>query len=177
MPCVSHCQIYRKVGFLRKPALLVALLLELTSFLQGRLIDNCKTRTVIVNVRDREGHFVVGLPSSSFRAEMHGQPLTVSSVIVERDPRIMLLLDASGSMTFSERKWANAKFATRSVVTSTRGSAHLALVLFANDVLETLDFNHSPDDILQRIQQLGNADKLVPKENKEQRSWTLFSTR
>jgi hypothetical protein len=49
------------------------------------------------------------------------------------------------------------------MVTSTRGNAQLALVVFADDVLETLDFNHSPEDILQRIQQLGDADKLVPK--------------
>jgi hypothetical protein len=163
MPCVNWCQIYRKVTLMRKPALLVALLLELTSFLQGQHADNCEQPTVTVNVRDHEGKFVAGLTPSSFRAEMHGQPLKVSSVNVGRTPRIVLVLDASGSMTSSKPKWENAKFAIRSMVTSTRGDAHLALVLFANDVLETLDFSHSPEDILQRIQQLGDAGKLVPK--------------
>jgi hypothetical protein len=166
MSCVSCCQIYRKLNFLRKPALLVALLFGLTSFLPGQRTGNCENRTVIVNVRDREGKFVAGLPPSSFRAKMHGQQLTVLSASVERAPRIVLLLDASGSMTSSKPKWEDAKFAIRSIVTSTRGNAHLALVLFANDVLETLDFNHSPEDLLQRTQQLGdadNADKLLPR--------------
>jgi hypothetical protein len=162
MTCAGYW-IHRKACFLRKPAMVGALLLQLTSFLQGQHADNCEQPTVTVNVRDHEGNFVTGLTPSSFRAEMHGQPLTVSSMSVGSTPRIVLVLDASGSMTSSKPKWENAKFAIRSMVTSTRGNAHLALVIFAIDVLETLDFNHSPDDILKRIQQLGDAGKLVPK--------------
>jgi hypothetical protein len=150
------------MSFLRKPVLLVALLLGLTSFSQCQQAYECEKPLVAVNVRDHEGNLVAGLSLPSFRAKMHGQTVTVSSANVGKPPRIVLLLDASGSMTSPKLKWEVARLAIENMVTSTRGNTSLALVFFANDVLDTLDFRRSPEEILRKIEQSGDAEKLVP---------------
>lgn len=151
------------MSFLGRAILLFALFLGLPSFLQGKDADSCGKRTVTVNVRDRRGDFITALAPSSFRATTHGQPIAVVSANMEVGPRVVLLLDVSGSIIFSPAKWQTVKLVSQHFVASSPNSFRVALVLFGSDVIETLDFSHPGKEILQRVQQLGDGEKLVPK--------------
>jgi hypothetical protein len=149
--------------FLKDPALQVTLLVALASSLHAQPIDKCANRDVTVNVRDHQGDFITALAPSSFRATTHGQPMTVASANMEVGPRVVLLLDVSGSIIFSPAKWQTVKLVSQHLVASSPNSFRVALALFASGVIETLDFGHSAREILQRVQQLPDGEKLVPK--------------
>jgi hypothetical protein len=149
--------------FLNNPVLQFTFFLGLASSLYAQPIDKCANRTVTVNVRDRQGYLITGLTQSSFRATIHGQMITVASADMEVGPRVVLLLDVSGSIISFPAKWKTVKLVSENLIASSRNSFRVALMLFASDVVETLDFGHSGREILQRLQQLADGEKLVPK--------------
>ncbi len=149
--------------FLKEPSLRITLLVAIASSLHAQAIDKCANRAVTVNVRDRHGNFITALAPTSFRATTHGQPITVASADMEVGPRVVLLLDVSGSIIFSPAKWQTVKLVSQHFVASSPNSFRVALVLFGSDLIETLDFSHPGKEILQRVQQLGDGEKLVPK--------------
>jgi len=125
--------------------------------------DTCKTRNVVVNVRDKSGKLIVGLPPTSFRITLQGQPAKVVSSKVEIAlPRVVLVLDASGSMTFLKGKWQDARLATEDII-KCPVPMRLALVVFAEGVFEVMDFGHTSGQILARIEQLSDSEKVTPK--------------
>lgn len=146
-----------------KAVLRFLVLLALTFSLHAQPIDKCASRTVTVNVRDRQGNFVTGLSPSSFLVTQNGKPITVSSADMEVGPRVILLLDVSGSMTSQPAKWQTVKLVSEHMVLSSRNSFRMALVLFASDVIETLDFSHSGKEILERVRQLGDGQSVARK--------------
>jgi von Willebrand factor type A domain len=146
-----------------KAALHCSVLLALTLSLTAQPIDKCASRTVTVNVRDRQGNFITGLSPSSFLVTQNGMPITVSSADMEVGPRVVLLLDVSGSMTSQPAKWQTVKLVSEHMVLSSRNSFRVALVLFASDVVETLDFTHSGKEILERVRQLGDGQSVARK--------------
>ena len=83
-----------------------AIVLLFSPILQAQLNPDCLKRTLVVNVRDRTGKLVEGLNSSSFRASLQGQQVRISSAIVRNGPRrIVLLVDASGSVNKENHEW------------------------------------------------------------------------
>jgi von Willebrand factor type A domain len=148
---------------INKAALHCSVLLALTLSLPARPIDKCASRTVTVNVRDRQGNFITGLSPSSFLVTQNGTPITVSSADMEVGPRVVLLLDVTGSMTSQAAKWQTVKLVSEHMVLSSRNSFRVALVLFASDVVETLDFSHSGKEILERVRRLGDGQTVARK--------------
>jgi hypothetical protein len=79
----------------------------------------CTEQSVVVDVRDRFGHFVSGLQPGSFDASSHGQALRVLSASLPREPRrVVLLLDVSGSIAGPEGPWTQARFIADRVAAS-----------------------------------------------------------
>jgi len=74
-----------------------------------------------------------------------------------------VLLDVSASMILQPAKWQTATLVTEHVVQSSRNNFRVALVLFASDVIETLDFSHSGQQILERVRRLGDGQNIAPK--------------
>jgi|ERR1700687_3444876 len=71
------------------------------------------TRSLLVNVLDRNGNAVRDLAKDSFRAKVNGHPATVVEARYSLAPRrIVVLLDMSGSMageTEKNKKWRIAR--------------------------------------------------------------------
>jgi hypothetical protein len=115
-------------------------LLLLTSHLLAQEQPQLR-RSIAVNVLDREGTLVTGLTAANFRGEFRGQPIKILSATVDSSPRrIVLLLDASGSMTTEKGKWELAHRAVEDVVLFGRGNDAIALLLFTGKVNERVDF-------------------------------------
>jgi len=130
-------------------------------FAFGQTVANCR-QTIAVNVRDGQGNFVPELKSSSFLARLHGQPVTVLDVKPAQSPvRVVVMLDASGSMAAPKLKWDTARRLSVEMLASLPANSHVGLMVFARDVITTLDLNHSPSVIVDEIKRLDSPRSLV----------------
>lgn len=123
----------------------------------------CPTQTVVVNVRASNGSFVENLPPVAFRAASHGNTLTISAAkSVFGAHRVVLVVDASGSMSTESRFWQNTKSMAEQLVEESPDSTRLALIAFASRPIITLNFGHSKNEIRSAIKQIAaGADARV----------------
>jgi hypothetical protein len=134
-------------------------LLLLTSlFLLGysgyaRKMGTCQQRRIPVSVWGQQNN----LQPPSFQAKLHGQPV---KIIAERpgteSPRVVLLVDISGSVNRINHNLEMVRFVAGNFVASS-GVSHVALVLFSDHIIDSLDFERSPDEIRQRLTNLQNG--------------------
>lgn len=153
----------------RLPRILATLILLLVIFssLLAQTVP-CPAASIPVGVRDTNGTFVSDVPASAYRATVHGKKVDVrSAALPTSGPRVVLILDVSGSMSAKPSTWQHAMEAALDVAGSTTNT-HVALVLFASQVLDVLDFTHSRQEILDRLQTIARRDKPNGSEGKGQ---------
>jgi len=132
----------RVVLFLIGPSLL----------LSAQQTPACLKRILIVNVRDRAGRFVGDLNPSSFRASLQGQQVKISSATVRTGQRrIVLLLDASGSVNRENHALDAARLVARNLLLKDPAELHPALVVFSDHIVDTIDFSHPASEIVLRL--------------------------
>ena len=90
----------------------------------------CQRRIFPVSVTDREGSPVRDLTPADFRAELRGQAVKILSVLPDNRPhRIVILLDASGSMRGQTgRRWVTTVAAVQELVQSDTENSFLCIV-------------------------------------------------
>jgi Mg-chelatase subunit ChlD len=93
-----------------------------------------------------------GLEPSVFRAQLRGQSLkflAVASAPKNAPARVVILVDLSGSAT-GVSKIASALAENIAV------SSHLrpALVLFSDHIIDSVDFSHSPEEVVHKLAKL-----------------------
>ena len=143
-------------------ALLLLSLLKDSTFAQTP--SQLPTCTILANVRDRHGAFVQNLPLSAFRAKYQGKPLAIHSTVIDPDKnRIVLLLDVSGSIALSKHTWEMERMVAEDFLRNAARPGRTAMVLFASDVVATMDFSHSPTEMVQTLDRFSDANKLAPK--------------
>ncbi len=132
--------------------LLAVLSFALVLFANAQKPADCKNPAVVVNVIDRQGNPVPGLKPSDFRATLHGQTFRIlDSVTTHAAVRVVILVDLSGSTVQTLR--AERTLAGNLVATGT-GKFRPALVLFSDHIVDSLDFSHTPEEILRRLENL-----------------------
>ena len=128
----------------------------------GRAQDaNCVHRAVFVSVVDKNGALVEGLAAADFHAEFHGKPVKILSVTPDDRPRrIVILLDASGSMFGANgMKWWLAWASALQMAQSNLPRISLALLVFRQDIVERVDFSLGTSGVAERLKQIGgNSD-------------------
>lgn len=118
-----------------------------------------RRRVLPVNVLDREGNQVWGLTAADFRAEFRGQPVQIVSVGKDSGPRrVVILLDASGSMMTLRGKWPLARKAAEDITVAGPAELSLALVLFAETFSNTVPFAQGR---LKLQEELGHLEERV----------------
>ena len=86
--------------------------------------ESCQHRTVPLSVYDSEGLTIRGLTPSDFEAKYRGQPVKLLSIVPDDRPhRIVILLDASGSM---KEMWRPALAAASDVAESQLANTQIA---------------------------------------------------
>lgn len=133
----------------------------------------CLKRTVMANVIANTGNLVSGLKASSFRAQFRGQPVKILSADLDTQPRrIVLLLDASGSMTAPEQgRWKIALSATKDAVEKLSPQDSVALLVFGSKIDVNIDFGQTRQVILQRLSELEPGEKAIPKGQRRTALW------
>jgi VWA domain-containing protein len=115
-----------------KTVKLGALILCLTSCLSAQEAP-CTTRTLLVNVLDEKGK-PAEVSTDSFRAKYRGHSVDIlSATSIATSPRIVLLLDASGSIS-SGRQWKADQLLAADLIRASHSSSSFALVVFGSQI-------------------------------------------
>ncbi len=133
-------------------------LLLFTSFGPPRLRAQerpCTRRTVAVGVVDYAWNLVTNLTAANFRGKLRGQDVQVISVVPDQSPRrIVMLLDASGSMVSAGQQWTDAKSISQSLIRFAPPRAHIALEAFAERIVDATEFEEDRTALLKSLDAL-----------------------
>ena len=144
----------------RKSVLLGAVILSSVSSLPAQQAP-CSTRTLLVNVIDQEGK-PAQVSADSFRAKYHGHSVDILSVTsVAASRRIVLLLDATGSMQ-DGLKWEAEQLLARDIVQGPPDSS-FALMIFGSDIEDKIGFAQGPVALAKKLNDLPSELQAIPK--------------
>jgi hypothetical protein len=126
----------------------------------------CLHRTVISNVVNEVGKSAVGCDEKCFQASLGGKPAHIEAVNhVSRPARIVVLLDASGSMR-DKSKWDMALFVATTLFTEAPDDNPMALIVFGTDVFDRVGLSVDKHAALQELEKF----KLKSLPEKERRT-------
>ena len=124
----------------------------------------CTARTVMATVVDHDGNPVEGLQAADFRGEFRGKGVQVLSATLDTSPRrIVLLLDASGSIAASSVTWRAVKRIAEGMVRSVPPSNPVALMVFTDEIRSRVPFGQPRDYLTSRVAALGKPDEWLGK--------------
>jgi VWA domain containing CoxE-like protein len=125
------------------------------TFACAQISTGCESRTIAVNVLDHEGNIVADVKPAEFRAEFHGRPLEILSSSKSSAPRrVMVLVDLSGSLLRVE---GVVHWLAENVMNSPPEELQLALVLFSDHVIDSVDFSGSREHMNRLLTKLPPA--------------------
>ena len=103
---------------------------------------DCGRRSIVVSVEDKKGLSVAGLLAADFRAALAGQEIPIRSAgTLRTQPRVVVLLDASGSMlTTKDGKWDLARRIAGDILVALPPESEIGLLVFTNRVDDAADF-------------------------------------
>jgi hypothetical protein len=120
--------------------------------------SGCTRRTVPVSVVDREWNLVRGLNAANFRGKLHGHDVEILSAFIDTRPRrIVLLLDASGSMMEQKQSWTAAKSLSEDLIRFAPPQASIAQMAFSETILDAAGFDQDRLALLKRLSALANV--------------------
>src|ERR1700691_1542012 len=95
--------------------------------------DSCLRRSVPVNVLNDQGQIVTGLTENNFIGSMHHQSVKILSVRQDDSPRrVVIVIDASGSMTGERSTWHLNLAVARNLVTPMSSETLAGLIVFGS---------------------------------------------
>jgi hypothetical protein len=118
--------------------------------------DPCARRTIAAGVVDRQWNLVQGLSAANFRGKVGRQDLQVLSAVLDESPRrIVVLLDASGSMTDPRGGgWKTEKTLSEYLIRFAPAKASITLLGFSRTILDAEGFDEDPPVILKNLSAL-----------------------
>jgi DNA-binding transcriptional ArsR family regulator len=123
----------------------------------------CLHRTLLLNVEDAKGIPIQVLHPADVQAKLREGPIKILSIVPDdRRHRIVILLDASGSMA---AKWGRVLAPASALAETKLPNTDLALLIFGSRVYEQVGFSEGQTAIAERLRHLGtdtkDAEKLV----------------
>jgi len=119
--------------------------------------SGCTQRTIAVGVVDGAWNLVPDLSAANFRGKLRGHDVRILSAAVDTSPRrIVLLLDASGSMMDSSvgGGWKTEKAISQYLIQFAPPRASIAFIAFSRTILESEGFDDEPQALLQHLSAL-----------------------
>jgi hypothetical protein len=130
----------------------VFILLGVASFAQSA---PCTHRTIFTSVADRNFAPIQGLQPSDFVGEFRGKPVRILSVGPNgQRQRIVILLDASGSVSSDREVWRLALGIASSLADSQLKDTDLALMIFNEKIVDKMDFASGQAKIASRLREI-----------------------
>jgi len=114
------------------------------------------TRIVPLSAFDEHGRPIVGLTAQDFAATIHGKPVAILNAERDEQPhRVVVILDASGSMSVATGEWDLARAIAADVLRAAPKAFQAGLVVFNDAAVEKYPVGGDPRaamDALTRIQ-------------------------
>ena len=134
--------------------------------------DPCTRRTLPLTVVDAAGRPITNLTAADFAAKFQGKPVQILGVTKDTHPlRVVILLDASGSMLDTDGKWRIALEVVGDAVAHLPADTRIALVIFDEKIVETLDFGSGRRALAQRIIDLAPGTKAIQSKSRRTALW------
>ena len=101
---------------------------------------------------------IANLTRESFRAKVGAQQIKVSSARVEAGPRrVVLLVNAGGSVNKENRSLHEARLVARNLLLNAPPELQSALVVFSDHVVDSVEFSQSPTEAPDKLAHLENV--------------------
>ena len=138
---------------------LIPTLLGLAAFTQlpaSAQQASCLHRTLALNVDDSRGIPVRGLSPADFQANLRvGSPKILSIVPDDRMHRIVILIDASGSMS---RVWRESLAPASALAETPMRNVQMALLVFGGNVYEKIEFSKGQSAVAEKLRQIRSSE-------------------
>jgi VWA domain containing CoxE-like protein len=117
--------------------------------------DTCLHRTLPLGIDVPRGFADTQIPIADFQGKLRGKPVKILSVVPDQRPhRIVMLIDASGSM---EKFWSGALSLASGLADSRLPNTRMAMLLFGEGTKEEIGFSEGQAAIIERLRQLRSA--------------------
>lgn len=129
----------------------------------------CQTRLLPIFVTDKDGDPLRTLSVPDFKLEAHGTPLSIVSWTPDgRRHRVVILLDVSASMKGVSGPWFwNSVMAIAQHVAAIESdNAQFALLLFSDQVVETVDFSKGNAAVRRRMEEIAKDPAFAKRGDK-----------
>ena len=137
--------------------------------------DPCLTRTVVVTAIETQGNPVKNLQASDLAGKLHGQPVQVVSLeLTRRRPRIMVVLDMSGSMVApDDRVWPITRMMLEDVVRLDSEAGQMGLALFGTEVFKLVGLSSDLYAVHKEVAALlrASAENVSPMPERKTALW------
>jgi von Willebrand factor type A domain len=161
------------------PATRMALIFAAVLIAAGQLLaqsESCVRRSIPVNVMTDRGQMVTGLTEKNFSASMHHQPVKILSVAPDEAPRrVVIVLDASGSMIGELPFWQLYLEVARDLVATMPLDTSAGLVVFSPNVLNTIPLTNSRSNLQQELTSLQSGISALPKAPRNTALWDALA--
>jgi len=123
--------------------------------------DACLHRTVSLTAADRDWAPIPNLKPEDFRGEFRGKPVKILSIVADERPhRIVIILDASGSIgppptTSVGSAWPLERQMASHFVEIRPRKTTFALLVFNDKVIDQIDFSQGPETVVEKLRQIG----------------------
>ncbi len=140
-------------------------------------INPCLARTVPVNVTNERGTAISGLTADNFKGSVHHKPIKIISVTPDDAPhRVLIVLDASGSMTGEIRKWQLYVSVANNLVASMPTGTSVGLSVFSSKIERHIPFTLDRHELEIELKSLQTGPKAFGKGPHQTALWDSLAT-
>jgi hypothetical protein len=153
--------------------ILVAMLVSAGPFLAQT--DPCLRRSVAVNVFDNQNRITAGLTAENFRASFRRQPVKILRVTQGSAARVVIVLDASGSMLSNKSEWEFSIESAKQLSNALPPGVPLGLIVFSANVEKTIALTNDRQSIVAELDAFKTGRRAILKGLRKTALWDSMS--
>jgi hypothetical protein len=133
---------------------------------------SCQLRTIPVSVVSKDNSPLPSLSGANFKGEYQKKPVHIASATVNQEPpRVVLLLDASGSMQGPKSKWNFAVRIGEDLVTRLPPATEIGLVIFSTKSIRVATPTNERQKLKSELETLRADSNALPPEPRKTALW------
>jgi hypothetical protein len=148
----------------------IAVILASSVSLQAQS-DPCLRRTIAVNLFDHEKQFDSEISPDNFQASMPHEKITVLSVTASRPSRVVIVLDASGSMTSDKSDWNSYIDNAKELAKGLAAGTQVGLIVFSTEVDTTVPLTSDREIMARGLETVRSAVSSAGKRTEKAALW------
>jgi len=133
--------------------------------------DPCLHRSVAVNVFDNQNRMIPGLTTGDFQASFRHQPVKILSVTQSSTARVVIVLDASGSMRENKSDWEFSVESAKQLSNVLPPDVPLGLIVFSTTVEKTISLTNDRQAIVSELDTLRTGRQAILKGMRKTALW------